>query len=77
MGRLMAFGLITCKWFFCLDRLRVEWLVSFGEWIVHGLRVWFGWVMRANAVNPRCVKGCVGRIKPVGLVLLIAQGWRR
>ena len=34
------------------------WLVSFGEWIVHGLRVSFGWLMRANVVNPRCVKGC-------------------
>ena len=76
MGRLMAFGLITCKWLFCLGRLCVEWLVSFGEWIVHGLRVSVGWLMRANAVNPRGRK-VVGRIKPVGLVLLIAQGWRR
>ena len=24
MGRLMAFGLITCKWLFCLGRLRVD-----------------------------------------------------
>ena len=72
----VSFGWITCKWLFCLGRLCVEWLVSFGEWIVHGLRVWFGWVMRANAVNPRGRK-VVGRIKPVGLVLLIAQGWRR
>ena len=23
-GRLMAFGLITCKWLFCLGRLRVD-----------------------------------------------------
>ena len=38
---------------FRLGRLCVEWLVSFGEWIVHGLRVSFGWVMRANALNPR------------------------
>ena len=30
--------------------------------------------MRANDVNPR-VRMVVGRIKPVGLVLLIAQGW--
>ena len=46
------------------------------EWIVLGLRVSFGWVMRANVLNPRG-RMVVGRIKPVGLVLLIAQGWRR
>ena len=73
MGRLMAFGWIVRKWLFCLGRLCVEWLVSFGEWIVHGLRVSVGWLMRANAFNPRGRK-VVGRIKPVGLVLLIAQG---
>ena len=60
----ILFGQIACGW-----------LVSFGEWIVHGLRVSFG-CLRANAVNPRGRK-VVGRIKPVGLVLLIAQGWRR
>ena len=49
--------------------------VSFG-WIALALRVSFGWVMRANALNPRG-RMVVGRIKPVGLVLLIAQGWRR
>ena len=38
----ILFGQIACGW-----------LVSFGEWIVHGLRISFGWVMRANAVNPR------------------------
>ena len=46
------------------------------EWIVHGLRISFGWMMCANALNPR-VQMVVGRTKPVGLVLLIAQGWRR
>ena len=58
----ILFGQIACGW-----------LVSFEEWIVHGLRVSFG-CLRANAVNPRGRK-VVGRIKPVGLVLLIAQGW--
>ena len=61
----ILFGQIACGW-----------LVSFGEWIVHGLRVSVGWLMRANDVNPRGRK-VVGRIKPGGLVLLIAQGWRR